>query len=185
MRAPLVDPTSAVQPIPQTVNSPDGRHKLLVQAGVLSLGIIRLTGFCHVDDDRAVWRPHGTAGAPSCRGELARFAAIRRQQPNLRLPHTAVALFFGLGFDLARRGAGKGERPAVGRPPGGRVVVAGRVAARLTRLRRRDPDGAVIFVGPAVDLNDDVGNPIAVGRELRVLHQLDGVQVVRLESTCH
>ena len=54
MRAPFVDPALAVQASPQTVDSSDGGHALLVQAGVLRLGIIRLTDLSRVDDDVAV-----------------------------------------------------------------------------------------------------------------------------------
>src|ERR1700736_5562430 len=185
MRTPFVDPALAVQTSPESVDSADGGHPLLVQAGVLRLRIIRLTDLCRVNDDVAVRRPGGIAGAPSRPGELACFIAICRQQPELWLPHTAIALRLVFGFDLARRGADKDERPAVGRPSGGRVVVAGRVAAGRPRRRRGDPDRAVIFVARTVDLDDDVGDPFAVGGDLRIFDELDGVQVVRFQSACH
>src|SRR4029077_15209545 len=79
MRATFVDPTFAVQASPQAVDSAYGGHALLVQCGVLRLGIIRLTDLSRVDDDVAVRRPGGIAGAPPRPGELARFSTIGRQ----------------------------------------------------------------------------------------------------------
>src|SRR3984893_9923779 len=109
MRTPFVDPALAVQASPQAVDSADGGHALLVQAGVLRLGIIRLTDLSRVDDDVAVRRPGGIAGAPSCPGELAGFSAIGRQQPELRLSHAAITLLLVLRVDLP---CPAGKRPA-------------------------------------------------------------------------
>src|SRR5207237_433914 len=76
-------------------------------------------------------------------------------------------------LDLARRGTHKHERTAVRRPSRGRIVVARGVAPGQALGGIRHPDRSVIVVGLAVDLHHDVGDSVAVGRDLWIVHQLD------------
>jgi prepilin-type N-terminal cleavage/methylation domain-containing protein/prepilin-type processing-associated H-X9-DG protein len=112
----------------------------------------------------AVGGPHLVVGFGGERGELARFAAIEGENPNLL---------------RAAAGGEKGNRFAIGGPLGMAVVffVRGELAGRAA-VGGNEPEMADEFVFVDARFANGVGDPFAVGRDFRVDDTAEREEVV-------
>ena len=151
----------------------DGRLRLLLPALDL-LGVLARIGIAHHEHQaRAVGRPLVVVDAALDVGELLGLAAGAIEQPDLR----ALLL---LVLVAARRR--EREVLAVRAPPRTRLAVLARRELHGPRaVPAHHPDVAVALVLLDVRRPHGVGDPVAVGRDLRVRDALELAQVVQGE----
>ena len=100
MRAALVVPSLAVEPVPKPINRPHRRDTLILELPVFGLRVVRRADFGREHDRAAIRRPARVAGAVSEPGQLPGLATIGRQHPELRLADAALAFLLVLGLDV-------------------------------------------------------------------------------------
>src|SRR5579859_1330327 len=184
MCAALIDPASAVQLIPEAIN--------LARFGrLLALWLVRLIFAARLRGEReiaAIRRPDRAARAVLHKGQLARLAPIRRNQPDLRLALALLFVLFGVFAARALAVRDEGQPFAIRRPARGAITFGTKgEAARIADLAsgRHDPDRVAIFASVLIDGLLHIGDARPIRRNLRVADPLPAVEVFCGDSSAH